>query len=946
MLIALAVFFGASALTAYSTSLSERPQRAVEDRTSAGKHLTAPVYFRQGRSNIDRSFMGNQARIDTFLNSLRRILADTTIRITDVTVTGLASVEGKFARNRQLAGQRAEALANLLVREGGLSKSLIQTVNGGENWDGLRAMVEASSDIPDKQAVLDIFKRKGFNRDSLKYTLMYYKGGRAWMYMYEKFFPTLRTGAGGIGSERHISPLGEANLLRLREALVKAGVNSATLERIGLGENSTSLKSTDVEKILSKLKEVVSPAEYERLSHQAFDGMLQQTDEVSDINWKLLREYIAQSDIEGKDSILFVIDNVPAAAGRERLLRRLNNGKSYREIERLYPELLMPAGSYASGVAAEKVRTGVARLHRMLLGSGIKGSEKVAAELKREKTLAGQQRVVEKLRNDSRYNCLLSDAGIPDASQFAKVVAEENALNSRIASLQYMIAASKIKGSDKVVASLRNAKNLAERAEIIETLRNDPKYRMLIAKAGIPDSAAVAETVAASERLQASVGILAEILAGTETEESRKVAESLASAKTIAEQQKIIESLRKDSRYKSFIEKAGIPEASVFAQAAAGATADPGRSALVEENWSRLRRMVSESTLPQSEKRKILEIIDTTPDPSARLEKIMSSVSGQTRERLTADFFPELLYGLSPAAKQNWEIVEKAVRSSDFEGKEEVLKIMRDYPAGEERAEALRRLDGGKVWNKVREQAFSSLLLDSEEKLTQQPVSGISLTFEPTKTEQQKDLSELSLNNQAGVDRKEDITEKREVRTEPSKVSVDITTDLVRDAGVQPGFIFGGPTPNLSLGINFAGHLAIQVSAAYCNWNALTGDKGLFAVTGYGGEIRYMFGKKYRYNGIYTGIAFTMGDFDVQEKDLTRGDTGTYWNAGISAGYLLRLGGFIMDFGVRLGYSSASCDGYLIGHGNYEGHFYREGSFTEGKFSPAVRIGIGYRFGR
>lgn len=801
MLIALAVFFGASALTAYSTSLSERPQRAVEDRTSAGKHLTAPVYFRQGRSNIDRSFMGNQARIDTFLNSLRRILADTTIRITDVTVTGLASVEGKYARNRQLAGQRAEALANLLVREGGLSKSLIQTVNGGENWDGLRAMVEASSDIPDKQAVLDIFKRKGFNRDSLKYTLMYYKGGRAWMYMYEKFFPTLRTGAGGIGSERQISMLGKHNLQRLREVLLNAGYDSAMLERLGLCENLSSLKNTDVEKILNKLKDIVSPEEYERLSLLALEWMLLQSDEMSDINWKLLREYIAQSDIEGKDSILLIIDNVPAAAGRERELRRLNGGWSYREIERLYPELLVAGSGYASREAVEKVTACVARLQRMLVGSGIKGSRQLAA--------------------------------------------------------------------------------------------------------------------------------------------------SLVSAKNMTEQQKIIESLRKDPRYKVLVEKAGIPDASVFAQAQAGDSVTPGRSVMVAENWRRLKDFISASGITEGEKRRLLEIIDNTADPFERFRKINQAASAEMRNLIKRAFFSDLLYGLSSASRQNWEIVEKIVRNSDFEGKEEVLKIIREYPAGLDRIEALRRLNGGKVWNRVRELVMSSLLLDSEKRETL-PVSGISLTFESASTgkSEEPDVSDVSRNVSASVDGVSDISEKRIASAKTSKVSVDITTDLVRDAGVQPGFIFGGPTPNLSLGINFAGHLAIQVSAAYCNWNALTGDKGLFAVTGYGGEIRYMFGKKYRYNGIYTGLCFTMGDFDVQEKDLTRGDTGTYWNAGISAGYLLRLGGFIMDFGVRLGYSSASCDGYLIGHGNYEGHFYREGSFTEGKFSPAVRIGIGYRFGR
>lgn len=936
-----AAIVGGTAFAGYSSSLSSGKEKEEPGNRS---NISAPVYFRQGKSNIDRNFMGNSERIDTFLNSLRRILADSSLRITDVTVTGLASVEGGYSRNMQLAGERADALASLMVREGGLPQSLIHTVNGGENWDGLLAMVEESNDIPDKRAVLDLLYKKTAPRDSVKRVLMNMNGGRPWRYMYANFFPTLRTGAGGVGSERHISPLSQSNLQLLRQSLIEAGYDPAMLDKIGLGENAVSMKNSDVEGILRKLQGMMSPEKYDEMSHQAFEGMLRQNDELTDINWTLLRKLIAQSNIEKKDSILMIIDNVPAAAGREKMLRQLNNGKSYREIERLYPELLVSKMNAESNSAEAEVRRSITILRYMLAGSGIEGSDMIAEALKNETTLAGMQRIIDGLRTDPRYSRLIEEAGIPDSETFARISAEERTVKGKIATLRYLLAGSGIEGSEKVVAALREAKTLSEQKKVIDSIQNDPKYKAIFEKAGITNTAEIQNAAAGQEDIRKKIESLCYMLAGSGIEGSGKIAASLESAKTVAEQQKIIESLRKDSRFNALLEKAGIPDAAVFAQAAAG-NADSGRSRLVEENWTRLRELISTSGISASEKRKLLGIIDSTPNSAERLTKINQIASKETRELINGVFFTDLLYGLSEDSKKNWAIVEKAVRESDIAGKEEILAILSEYPAGEERIEILKSLGNGEVWNRVREKALSSLLLDSEE-TSSRPVSGITLSFETVKPELEKKIPEVKQNVAAEVKKVKVIKEKRKKPEKTKKISIDIETDLGRDIGLQPGFKLGGPTPNLSVGVNFAGNWGVQGSLAYCNWNALAGDNSLFAVTAYGFEGRYWFGKKYRYRGIYAGVYFTGGDFDVQDKDLTRGDTGTYWNAGIAGGYLLRIGttGFIIDLGLRLGYRSASYDAYTIGHGHYEGHFYRDETLSGGAFSPAIRLGIGYRF--
>ncbi len=1199
-IIAFTAFMGASSLAGSSSSVAEK------DDAGQLSQISAPVYFRQGNSDIDRAFMDNRSRIDSFVNNLRKILADTTCRLTEVRVTGLASVEGGLKRNNQLAGERAEALAELLAKEAGIERSMIQVVNGGENWSGLLAMTLGSEGIPDKEEAVKVLSWEGASRDSIKNALMTLKGGRAWKYMYENFFPVLRTGAGGAGSDRRLSDLGKDNFRRFEETLVKAGTDSKLLKDLNRQGLTSSAVYEEVDKTIEMLKNSTDPEEFAKISHMAVDGMLQQEDENSKVNWSLLREYISGSDIVFKDSVLNIIDSVPAAAGRERMLRALNGGMVYKEIEKLYPQLLTPgvdSGAALAEIAAKEnsLKTKISMLQDMIRGVNVPESRKVVESLDSAKTISDQQRVINSMREDPRYEEILEKAEIPDDSEFTEAAAKESDLKTRVAMLRYLIGGSgipgceavvasldsvagisdmkdiindlrgdarydefveiadipdvstlaeassqevmlkykvsllrymltgcgipgaddiaktieksataeerqqivealkkepaygvllqmaeipdtipqdadetqkkeldskfsmlqymltgvNIPGSDNVAASLDNVSDLAGQQKIVNALREDPRYDEILVSADLPDDSVFAEAVAREREMKSKISLLQNLLVGAGIEGGDKVAESLETVATISGQREIIDNLRGDSRYAPLMEIAGVPESSAF-EYAAGKEAElnsrigvlrrmltgseiPGceavlaslegassleaqqeiidnlredsrytsllvqaeipdretfagiveevrnpslalrgqnapvsaeRLALAAENWRRLRDMVASEEMPEEERMKVLDIIDNTPDSPERLQKVFESVSPAVREKFNSDFFPNLLYGLSPASLQNWAIVEKAVENSDMDNKDEVLKIMRELPAGEGRVEALVNLDGGEIWNKVREQSLASLLLDHTVQTASG--SGMTATFEPTpllaSTDVDGETARPVVDGPADADAKEavdgvevdeDLQNVADNKTIPtintneerggrSGISVDILTDVVRDAGLQPGFKLGSPLPNLAVGVNFLRQWSVQVSAAYSNWNAFGGGNKLFAMTDYGVEGRYWLDKEGSFTGFYAGVYGAAGDFDVQKKDLTTGQTGSWWNFGAAGGYLLKLGetGWIFDFGLRLGYRSAQCEDYTIGHGYYEGYYYLDEKVTRGAFTPSVKIGIGYRFGK
>lgn len=148
------------------------------------------IYFEQGHSVIDPAFKNNKNTLMQVSEVLGLIEADPNATLKKIVIVGLASPEGTLARNDILAGKRAQALKDFAGKQAAYSSDLFEIINGSEDWEGLRKLVEESQ-MSDRQQVLDIIKHYSI-RGGRELELMKLNRGNPYRYMMQHFFPQLR----------------------------------------------------------------------------------------------------------------------------------------------------------------------------------------------------------------------------------------------------------------------------------------------------------------------------------------------------------------------------------------------------------------------------------------------------------------------------------------------------------------------------------------------------------------------------------------------------------------------------------------------------------------------------------------------------------------------------------------------------------------------------------
>jgi outer membrane protein OmpA-like peptidoglycan-associated protein len=183
----------------------ERPPYAGEERALyAGDELPDG-----SRMLVDRmliNFAQGSTRLSDFGYSNYRSLGEVAALLNAspemalrcrIEITGYASPEGGEKRNHYLARGRALVVRDyLMTNVRWLGPSNFDLYNGGENWEGLYRLVEASA-MPERRRVLDIIAGVSpwgghLSGASRKQMLMGMNEGRTWRYMWRCFFPQLR----------------------------------------------------------------------------------------------------------------------------------------------------------------------------------------------------------------------------------------------------------------------------------------------------------------------------------------------------------------------------------------------------------------------------------------------------------------------------------------------------------------------------------------------------------------------------------------------------------------------------------------------------------------------------------------------------------------------------------------------------------------------------------
>ena len=144
--------------------------------------------FQVGRSAILPDFRHNGEELGKIRAVIDRIRRDGDGEITDIFIEGYASPEGNAERNAGLSLARAKALKDYLQRAYALPEGIFRVSSVGEDWSGLRQLVE-ESDLPDRERVLRIIDGP-LTPDGKEQALR--ATGRTWQRLLTDIFPQLR----------------------------------------------------------------------------------------------------------------------------------------------------------------------------------------------------------------------------------------------------------------------------------------------------------------------------------------------------------------------------------------------------------------------------------------------------------------------------------------------------------------------------------------------------------------------------------------------------------------------------------------------------------------------------------------------------------------------------------------------------------------------------------
>ena len=163
--------------------------------------LRTTIYFRPGYSLLELSYRDNAANMKALTQGIQTIKGNPCVQLQHIRILSAASPEGNSALNKRVAKRRGERLRDYLKETLVLPDSIFTVSSAGEDWQGLASLI-AREKTPWRDKALQIIRhtpewvtRNGKVVDGRKRQLQNLDGGKAWKYMLDNHFYTLRTGA-------------------------------------------------------------------------------------------------------------------------------------------------------------------------------------------------------------------------------------------------------------------------------------------------------------------------------------------------------------------------------------------------------------------------------------------------------------------------------------------------------------------------------------------------------------------------------------------------------------------------------------------------------------------------------------------------------------------------------------------------------------------------------
>lgn len=152
------------------------------------------IYFRQGSSAIDESYMGNGEVLRAFAAEVEKYYSDSTARFRHIRVLSSVSPEGSASVNERIAKQRAQAITSWVNRQidANVGSSVISM---GVDWALLAELVQNSeSEVPYAAELLELLvdTQDGLSDEARFSQITRLQGGVPYRWIYKNLFPKMR----------------------------------------------------------------------------------------------------------------------------------------------------------------------------------------------------------------------------------------------------------------------------------------------------------------------------------------------------------------------------------------------------------------------------------------------------------------------------------------------------------------------------------------------------------------------------------------------------------------------------------------------------------------------------------------------------------------------------------------------------------------------------------
>lgn len=371
----------------------------------------------------------------------------------------------------------------------------------------------------------------------------------------------------------------------------------------------------------------------------------------------------------------------------------------------------------------------------------------------------------------------------------------------------------------------------------------------------------------------------------------------------------------------------------------------------VAEDWDKLRELVEGSGM--SFREEVLFLIDHVGVFEGREKRLMDLKGGEPYKYMLKTLFPASRRVEITVNYDLHRIMEEKLqrRLSEEEFAAELQKERAAAEAEERRLAALARKE--EAARLAAEQHVAEMTrLEAERQVAEAArLEAERQAAELARLQAEREASEAARRQAEELQRQRQASEAARMQRKDSRKLfplVGLKTDLVAWAGVCPDFKRTTFMPNLEAEVYFAERWSVGVSALYADW-AYDGGRQFWGLSAYSVEPRFWFRRDALFRGFFVGVYGEAGDFNNQRDrrdDITTltNYTGTYWSAGLSAGYLLPLSRhWNLELSLRGGYRCADYDRY----DRELPYLYYSSSDKKNEFAlTGLRFSVVYRFGR